>query len=70
MTVPTKIKLQKNNLQEIIKQDIIIDAIINLDDTTINSILYSTIRQIITDTTYPKRVAIEAPSIPKTGIKQ
>ena len=57
-----------NNLQMQKKQTISNEQITNLKETTISFILQSTIIQMISETAYPIKVAMEAPSIPITGI--
>ena len=58
-----------SNLQRIKYKIIPRKIIINLFSSTMRFILYNTTTHIISETKYPIKVAIEAPSIPILGIK-
>ena len=67
-TVPYITLLLINVLHTAKKTAIIVVAVINLIDTTMSFIRHNTTTQTTSDTMYPNNVAIDAPSIPRTGI--
>ena len=66
--IPTIILSTNKILHTKIKHNIRTDANTNRLEINISSILKNTTTQIISETIYHIKVAIEAPSIPKIGI--